>query len=151
MAAPHRLARPGLPGAHLAERSKVGRPGHVGLPSYDCQMRPVHIEVDGEPPMRATAIVSANRDSPHAKPLFSAAMEVVASDPDSYPITEYVRVEVTSARVLAEGDGYAGIDAIEEVLVDAGILRDERLVRSENQRVDPNTAGFAVDITPEPV
>jgi hypothetical protein len=77
-------------------------------------------------------------------PLFRAAAERVAEDPGGFPIREGVGVIVTSSDPMPDRDGYGAIDPIVEVLVDAGVLEDERQVRWERVDLTPGTAGYAV-------
>jgi hypothetical protein len=53
-----------------------------------------------------------------------------------------------SAQQFLEVDGYDIPTAIEEVLVDAGVLADERLVASERQEIRPELNGYSVRIDP---
>jgi hypothetical protein len=81
-------------------------------------------------------------------PLFDAAIALVASDPEAFPIRQAVGLVVTSAEPLPERDGYGPADAIIEVLVDAGLLADERQVEAERCNIDPQMKGYALSIGP---
>jgi hypothetical protein len=71
----------------------------------------------------------------------------VASDPGGFPIRDPVVVSVSSAEPFAEPDGYTIETAIEEVLVDAGLLADERQVEGESYEVRPEiVAGYVVSV-----
>jgi hypothetical protein len=70
----------------------------------------------------------ADRTSPNAMPLLQAAADRVSMDPGSFPIRDSVVVSVSSAEPFAVLDGYSIETAIEEILVDAGLLADERQV-----------------------
>ena len=81
-------------------------------------------------------------------PLFDAAVALVASDPGAFPIRHGVGLVVTSAEPLPEPDGYGPAVAMIEVLVDAGLLADERQVETERCNVDPQMSGYSVSIEP---
>jgi hypothetical protein len=81
-------------------------------------------------------------------PLFDAAVAVAGSDPGAFPIRQAVSLVVTSAEPLLERDGYGPAVAMIEVLVDAGLLADERQVETERYRVDPQMRGYSVSIGP---
>jgi hypothetical protein len=93
--------------------------------------------IDGPPPIRHDPTRCADRTSPNAIPLFAAAAAKVADDPQAFPIRQPVGVTFVSAERLAELDGYDVATAIEEVLVDAGVPADERLVEWEDHTVIP--------------
>ena len=78
-------------------------------------------------------------------------MNVLAESPDSFPIRREISVVVTSRHPLPEQVGYGAATAMIEVLVDAGILADERLVTSERYLVDPDCPGYSVFVEPEAV
>lgn len=103
-------------------------------------MRTVSFTVDGVPPTRHDPTRCADRTSPNALPLFLAAAAQVDTDPEAFPIEERVGVIVASAKPFAEPDGYTIATAIEEVLVDAGLLADERLVAWEEHEIRPEMA-----------
>ena len=66
-----------------------------------------------------------------------------------FPLTEDLRVAVTYGVKPVEPEGYDTITAIEEVLVDVGVIADERLVQREKMMVDP-TLGDSDIVTIEP-
>jgi hypothetical protein len=53
-----------------------------------------------------------------------------------------------SPEPFLELEGYDIATAIEEVLVDAGVLADERLVEEEGHEVIPGMKGYSVRIDP---
>jgi hypothetical protein len=61
----------------------------------------------------------------------SAVTAYVTSRLDEMPIRYPVRVEIVSPEPFHEREGYTIATAIEEVLVDAGFLADERLIDME--------------------
>jgi hypothetical protein len=107
------------------------------------------LSVDGAPPKRHDPSRCADRSSPDARPLFDVAMEVLAASPDSFPIRREIGVVVTSRHTLPEQEGYGPADAMIEVLVDAGILADERLVAWERYLIDPGSSGYSITLEPE--
>jgi hypothetical protein len=111
-------------------------------------VRRVSLAVDAPPPSRHDPARCADRSSPHALPLFDAAVSLVAADPDAFPIRQAVGLVITSAESLLERDGYGPADAMIEVLVDAGLLADERQVETERHRVDPQIRGYSISIGP---
>lgn len=76
-------------------------------------------------------------------------MREVASAPDAFPIRTGVDVVVTSRDPIPEGDGYGAADAMIEVLVDAGVLADERLVATERFVLNPGSLGYSIDVEVE--
>jgi hypothetical protein len=104
------------------------------------------VSVEGEPPERHDAGVCADRSSPRAAPLFAAARRIVERDVAAYPLNDPVRCSVISAAPLRDHDEYDAITAIEEVLVDAGVLLDERLVLEERTEIQPSTPGYTVEL-----
>ena len=111
-------------------------------------MRSVSLSVDSHPPARHDPGRCADRSSPNALPLFRAAAAVVAGEPDAFPIRGAVRIVVTSSARLPEPSDYGPADAMIEVLVDAGLLADERLVERERYNVEPETTGYSVSVEP---
>jgi hypothetical protein len=73
-------------------------------------------------------------------------MDVLAVSPDSFPIRREISFVVTSRRPLPEQEGYGPAEAMIEVLVDAGILADERLVTSERYLIDPDSSGYSITV-----
>jgi hypothetical protein len=57
-----------------------------------------------------------------------------------------VEVVVTSAEPLPQPVGYCPADAMIEILVDAGVLWDERLVNAETYTVDPGRSGYSITL-----
>jgi len=79
--------------------------------------------------------------------LFRAVTAYVTSHLDEMPFRYPVRVEIVSSEPFREPEGYAIATAIEEVLVDAGLLADERLVSMEGHEVRPEMMpGYSVQI-----
>lgn len=111
-------------------------------------MRSVSLTVASQPPTRHDPGRCADRSSPNALPLFRAAAAVVAEEPDAFPIRGFVRIVVTSSAPLPEPSDHGPADAMIEVLVDAGILADERLVERERYNVRPETTGYSVSVEP---
>ena len=107
-------------------------------------MRPVSLLVEAPPPTRQDPVRCADRWSPNALPLFRAAARFVADNPEDFPIRQNVGMVVTSPNPLPAGDGYGAIEPIIEVLVDAGLLADERLVTWERSEVAPDMKGYSV-------
>jgi hypothetical protein len=104
--------------------------------------------VDAEPADRTDPGRCADRFSPNASPLFDAAREVIAKSPESFPIRQTVEVVVTSAAPLRQRVGYGPAEPMIEILVDAGVLWDERLVNAETYRVDPDSSGYSIALEP---
>jgi hypothetical protein len=80
-------------------------------------------------------------------PLFRAATAVLVADPDAFPIRHYVRLTIASSKPLPDiwpEHGYDVPTAMIEVLVDAGMHADERLV--EREQVRPGMSGYSVYI-----
>ena len=115
---------------------------------YSLAMGLVSLAVDDFPPSRHDPGRCADRSSPNALPLFRAATAVVAEDPDAFPIRGCVGIVVTSSERLPEPSGYGPAEAMIEVLVDAGLLADERLVEWERYNVRPETTGYSVSVEP---
>ncbi|HET6791301.1 MAG TPA: hypothetical protein VFI35_06915 [Actinomycetota bacterium] len=111
-------------------------------------MRSVSLSVDSRPPTRHDPGRCADRTSPNALPLFRATAAVVAEEPDAFPIRGGVRIVVTSSEPLPEPSGYGPADAMIEVLIDAGLLADERLVERERYNVRPETTGYSISVEP---
>jgi hypothetical protein len=107
------------------------------------------LNIDASPPSRHNPGRCADRSSPNALPLFEAAAAFVASDA-AYPIRHRVGLVVTSSVPLPEPDDYGPADAMIEVLVDAGMLADERLVETERYEVEPWTTGYSISVHPRP-
>ena len=71
-------------------------------------------------------------------------------NPVAFPIQARVAIVITSAEPFAEPDGYSIATAIEEVLADAGVLADERLVVTERHEIQPAMNGYSVSVQPVP-
>jgi hypothetical protein len=113
-------------------------------------MDDIKLSVSGPVPRRTHAGACADRNSPNASALFKVATKVVAEAPRSFPLRGKVDVAVISANPLPESDGYDAATAIEEVLVDAGFLEDERQVDRERQLIEPTLRDrYIVVVTPE--
>jgi hypothetical protein len=108
----------------------------------------ISLTVDAPPPTRRDPGRCADRSSPNAKPLFRAASRHVAMNPDAFPIASRVAVVIVSSEPFAEPEGYTIATAIEEVLVDAGVLADERLVQTEWHEIRPDMTGYFVSVEP---
>lgn len=110
-------------------------------------MTTISFTIDGPPPTRHDSGSCADRSSPNALPLFRAVTAYVTSHPDEMPIRYPVRMEIVSSDPFREPEGYTIATAIEEVLVDAGFLADERLVGMERHDVRPEMmSGYSVQI-----
>jgi hypothetical protein len=96
----------------------------------------VELSVVGRLPRRTHSGLSADRNSPNASPLFEAASKIVAESPGSFPLRGKVGVAISSEAPLPYYDGYDAASAIEEVLVDAGLLEEERQVDREWRLID---------------
>jgi hypothetical protein len=108
------------------------------------------LAVDAPVPTRGDPGRCADRDSPNALPLFQVAVDRVARAPRRFPIRERVGVIVTSADPLPKPVGYGEEDAMIEVLVEAGVLLDERLVTTERFEIRPGMAGYSIEVEPAP-
>jgi hypothetical protein len=105
--------------------------------------------IDGPPPTRYDPGSCADRTSPNASPLFQAVRAFVASAPGACPLSERVGVVIVSGGPFDEPEGYTLATAIEEVLVDAGFLADERQVEWEGHDIQPDMAtGYSVRVEP---
>jgi hypothetical protein len=96
----------------------------------------VELSAAGLVPERTHSGSCADGDSPYASALFEAATKIVAGTPRSFPLRGNVGVSVSSGTPLPGYDGYDAATAIEEVLVDAGLLEDERQVEVEWHLID---------------
>jgi hypothetical protein len=107
---------------------------------------PVSLAVGAPPPSRHDPGVCANRSSPNALPLFRAASAYVATAPDAFPIRHPVDIVVASSQPLPKPIGYGPAEAMIEVLVDAGLLADERLLATERYEIRPGMTGYSIVI-----
>jgi hypothetical protein len=97
--------------------------------------------IPGAPPVRRDPGQCADRRSPNAGLLAEAGLAAVARDPRAFPLTVPLGVTVTFGSPPPELNGYGVTTAIEEVLVDVGVILDERLVDWERESVDPSLRG----------
>lgn len=106
------------------------------------------MHVDAPPPARHDPGRCADRTSPNAWPLFEAASAIVNDDAARFPITGGVRLSVTSSGPLPdhEDEGYGPTEAIIEILVEAGVLADERQVETERHEVHRGMTGYEVTV-----
>ena len=109
----------------------------------------VNFSVNGPPPDRTDPGRCADRGSPNAEPLARAAEAIVGNDPDAFPMRKPFGITVVFGATRPDLEGYGPIDPIIEILVDAGMIADERLVEWERERRDPN-AGERYTVTVEP-
>jgi hypothetical protein len=109
----------------------------------------VSFTIDAPPPTRHDPGRCADRSSPNALPLFRAVASYVSTHREDLPIRHPVKVLIASPEPFREPDGYTIATSIEEVLVDAGFLADERLVEMEAHEARPEMAtGYSVQIEP---
>jgi hypothetical protein len=108
----------------------------------------VTLSVDGPPPDRTQSGRSADRDSPHAEPLARAAEELMRRSPEAFPLREPLGITVVFGETKPTFATYDAIDPIIEVLVDVGLLADERLTDWHRGRWDPHGEGYTVTIEP---
>jgi hypothetical protein len=94
--------------------------------------------IPGAPPVRGDPATCADRDSPNAGPLAEAGLAAVARDPNAFPLRVPIGITVKYGSSPPELKGYDVTTAIEEVLVDVGVILDERLVTWERETVDPS-------------
>lgn len=105
--------------------------------------------IDGPPPTRHHPGGCADRTSPNALPLFQAVTGHITTHPGAFPISDPVGVVLASAAPFDEPEGYTIATAIEEVLVDAGFLADERQVEWERHDIQPEMAArYSVQVEP---
>jgi len=100
--------------------------------------RPDTTRVDAQTVLRRT-LCRCSALSPHT----------VSTHREDLPIRHPVKILIASPEPFREPDGYTIATSIEEVLVDAGFLADERLVEMEAHEVRPEMAtGYSVQIEP---
>jgi hypothetical protein len=109
----------------------------------------VRFSVIGQPPDRTHPGRCADRLSPNADELVRAARDLLARDPTAFPIREGFGLTVASGARLPAYEGYGVDDAIIEVLVDVGLIADERLERWWSSTVD-RALGDSYRVTIEP-
>ena len=102
--------------------------------------------VHAPPPKRHDSSRCADRSSPNASPLFEAASALINSDPQRFPIHGRVGILVASSGALPQPEGYGPADAMIEVLVDAGVLADERQVEVEQYEIKQGMSGYVIDV-----
>jgi hypothetical protein len=107
------------------------------------------LSMDGELPDRHDPDRCADRSSPNAQPLFREAVRARRRTPDGFPIATHVALTIVARTPEPDRGGYDAFDPVTEVLVDAGILADERLVSAQEYLVDPGSAGYSVAVTPD--
>lgn len=105
--------------------------------------------IDGELPVRHDPLRCADRSSPNAGPLFREAVRARRRSLEDFPITTNVAVTIVTGAAVPNPDGYDAADPVTEVLVDAGILADERLVSSEKHLIDSGSTGYSVTVMPD--
>jgi hypothetical protein len=111
----------------------------------------VKLSVAGPVPRRTQSGRCAGRDSPNAAALFTAATKIIAESPRSFPLRGKVGIAISSGVPLPSYDGYDAASAIEEVLVDARLLEDERQVDREWLLIDPTLRNrYIVVVRPGP-
>jgi hypothetical protein len=110
----------------------------------------VTLRAAGPPPIRTDSLRCADRHSPDAASIAEAGLAEVARRPSDFPIKGTVGVTVRYAAEPPELEGYDTTTAIEEVLVDVGVLQDERQVDWERPIVDP-ALGDGFEVTVETV
>jgi hypothetical protein len=79
--------------------------------------------VPDPPPIRATPGRSADRDSPNAEPLLSAAEALLKAEPDRFPLV-FSEISVVFGKTMPDVDplGYQPDHPIYEVLQDVGVV-----------------------------
>ena len=87
------------------------------------------LSVDGRPPARAHVGTYADRYSPNAQALAHAGLDALAQGRAGFPIRDSFSLTVVSGASMPDYEGYGVDDAIIEVLVDVGLIVDERLER----------------------
>lgn len=108
----------------------------------------IEFTVLGRPPRRDHPGRSASRESPNAAALFEAASKIVAESPERFPITDPTRLVLRAAAPLPEYADYSTHDAVLEVLVDAGMLADERQNERERAEIDTTMReGYSVELS----
>ncbi|MGH2655887.1 MAG: hypothetical protein ACRDIZ_04190 [Actinomycetota bacterium] len=97
----------------------------------------VTLSIGGVPPDRTHPGRCADLDSPNAGPLAKVAQEFMARAPDAFPLRDPFGITVVFGNTKPAFEGYGAIDPIIEVLVDAGMIADERLEDWERELQDP--------------
>jgi hypothetical protein len=109
----------------------------------------ITVSFDGPTPRRADPLRCVVRNSPNADKLFRAARAVVDATPGAFPLPGRLGLRVLSGSTPPRYKGYDAITAITEVLVDAGLITDERQVGWEHVTLDL-TLGDSYHVTLEP-
>ena len=122
----------------------------IRLRDYDSRLMRVRLFIDGPPPDRTYPGWSADRASPNAAPLAPAAERFIAQDPEAFPLRDPFGITVVFGKTKPDFAGYDPIDPIIEVLVDVGLIEDERLGDWERELQDPN-AEERYTVTVKPV
>jgi hypothetical protein len=107
------------------------------------------LSVEGPPPVRADPGRSADRSSPNAEPLALAAEALMVKAPMSFALREPFGITGVFGSTKPPRGGHGAIDPIIEVLVDVGVLEDERLEDWERELQDPDV-GELYTVTVEP-
>jgi hypothetical protein len=107
------------------------------------------LEVAGHLPLRADPSRSADRASPNAGPLFQEG-ERLREARHGERLQAPLAMNVTYGVELPRTDGYSWMDPVIEVLVDAGLLKDERDVVQETSEFDDGIDGFRVTLMSVP-
>ena len=103
--------------------------------------------ISAPPPRRTHPGRCADRSSPNASALFEVAAKIVAETPERFPVTDTTRLILRAAAPLPEYPEYSTHDAVLEVLVDAGMIADERQNERERTELDPTVVtGYSVEI-----
>ncbi|MGH2653494.1 MAG: hypothetical protein ACRDHV_03990 [Actinomycetota bacterium] len=106
----------------------------------------VTLSISGVPPDRTHPGRCADLDSPNAGPLARAAQEFMTQAPEAFPLRDSFGITVVFGKTKPAFEGYGGIDPIIEVLVDVGMIADERLEDWERELQDPD-AGETYTVT----
>jgi hypothetical protein len=108
----------------------------------------VRLVVNGPLPRRSDPARSADRRSPDASPLVRAAQGTIEHDPGAFPIREPFGLTVVSGSKPPTFEGYGVDDPIIEVLVDVGMVADERLQEWFRISIDPSLGdGYVVMVS----
>lgn len=114
------------------------------------RMMRIELRIDGEPPVRADPGRCADRHSPNAAPLADAGQRLVGQNPTRFPLTEAfgITLRLGSTVPATDDDGYSVDSPIVEVLVDVGVIADERLEDWMRCSQDPAWNDYEVTIEP---
>ena len=104
----------------------------------------VRLVVEGPLPRQSDPARCADRRSPDAAPLFRVARGTIENDPDAFPIRETFGLTVVTGIEPPTFEGYGVDDPVIEVLVDVGMIADERFQAS----IDPSLGdGYTVTVS----